>query len=93
MSSANWGTVGSSSPSSRLSAAPADVGRELDKRPGEIYRVEPGDVLEVRIKDVTLRQDWGFNLIRPLGGTLPDSYPDERLLIGRGNDLRFANCR
>jgi acetamidase/formamidase len=41
----------------------------------------PGDVLEVRIREVTLRQDWGFNLIRPLGGTLPDSYPDERLLI------------
>ena len=31
-----------------VSEAPADVGRELDKRPGEEYRVEPGDVLLVQ---------------------------------------------
>ena len=33
-----------------------------------------GDVLEVRILDVTLRQDWGYSRIRPLGGTLPDDF-------------------
>lgn len=32
---------------------------------------EPGDTLEVRIVDVRLRQDWGYNVIRPLSGTLP----------------------
>src|SRR5207248_5960764 len=31
-----------------LSEAPDDAGRELDKRPGEEYRVEPGDVLLVQ---------------------------------------------
>src|SRR4051812_38075024 len=31
-----------------VSEAPPDVGRELDKRPGEEYRVEPGDVLLVQ---------------------------------------------
>src|SRR4051812_29729827 len=31
-----------------VSEAPEDVGRELDKRPGEAYRVEPGDVLLVQ---------------------------------------------
>lgn len=41
---------------------------------------EPGDVLEIRVLDVTLRQDWGFNLIRPLGGTLPDDFVETRLL-------------
>jgi acetamidase/formamidase len=40
----------------------------------------PGDVLEVRILDVQLRQDWGFNFIRPLGGTLPDEFPEGRIL-------------
>jgi acetamidase/formamidase len=40
----------------------------------------PGDVLEVRILDVKLRQDWGFNFIRPLGGTLPDEFPEGRIL-------------
>jgi acetamidase/formamidase len=34
----------------------------------------PGDTLEVRIIDVQLRQDWGYNVIRPLAGTLPDDF-------------------
>jgi acetamidase/formamidase len=41
---------------------------------------KPGQVLEVRIVDVKLRQDWGYNLIRPLAGTLPDDFPEPRLL-------------
>lgn len=35
----------------------------------------PGDVLEVRILDVRLRQDWGYNRHRPLAGTLPEDFP------------------
>lgn len=31
----------------------------------------PGDVLQVDILDITLRQDWGYSFIRPLSGTLP----------------------
>ncbi len=31
----------------------------------------PGDVLQVDVLDVQLRQDWGYNVIRPLSGTLP----------------------
>jgi len=38
----------------------------------------PGDVLEVRILDVALRQDWGYNVIRPLAGTLPYEFETER---------------
>lgn len=44
--------------------------------PIAVEGAEPGDVLEVRIIDVALRQDWGFNLNRPLAGTLPDDFPD-----------------
>lgn len=40
----------------------------------------PGDVLEVRIEDVQLRQDWGYNVIRPLAGTLQDDFHAFRLL-------------
>ncbi|MGE0626565.1 MAG: acetamidase/formamidase family protein [Hyphomicrobiaceae bacterium] len=40
----------------------------------------PGDVLEVEILDVRLRQDWGYNLIRPLSGTLPDDFHELRIL-------------
>jgi len=32
---------------------------------------QPGDVLEVRILDVSLRQDWGYTVVRPLAGALP----------------------
>lgn len=41
---------------------------------------EPGDVLEVEILDIKLRQDWGWNLIRPLSGTLPDDFHETRLI-------------
>ena len=37
-------------------------------------------MLEVRILDVQLRQDWGYNLIRPLWGTLPEDFPEPRLI-------------
>ena len=48
--------------------------------PVAIEGAMPGDVLEVRIKDVQLRQDWGFNLVRPLGGTLQDDFTESRIL-------------
>jgi acetamidase/formamidase len=48
--------------------------------PVAVEGAEPGDVLEVEILDVRLRQDWGFNLIRPLSGTLPDDFHETRLL-------------
>ncbi len=48
--------------------------------PVAIEGAMPGDVLEVRIKAVELRQDWGFNLVRPLGGTLQDDFPEGRIL-------------
>ena len=38
----------------------------------------PGDVLEVKILDIQLRQDWGWNLQAPGKGTLPEDFPDKR---------------
>ncbi len=48
--------------------------------PVAIEGAKPGDVLVVRIKDVRFRQDWGWNMIRPLSGTLQDDFHEERLL-------------
>ena len=48
--------------------------------PVAVRGAKPGDVLEVRIKEVSLRQNWGWNRIRPLGGGLPEDFPDGRLL-------------
>ena len=42
--------------------------------PVAVRGAKPGDVLEVRILDVALRQDWGYSRIRPLSGTLPDDF-------------------
>lgn len=43
--------------------------------PIAIEGAEPGDILEVVILDIRLRQDWGFNFIKPLSGTLQDDFP------------------
>jgi acetamidase/formamidase len=36
----------------------------------------PGDVIEVRIKAIELTADWGWNIIKPLRGTLPEDFPE-----------------
>jgi len=48
--------------------------------PVAIKGAKPGHVLEVRIQDVQLRQNWGYNVIRPLAGTLPYDFEQMRLL-------------
>jgi acetamidase/formamidase len=58
-------------------------GKVQDRGPGphvltgpiEIKGAMPGDVLEVRILDVQLALDWGYNRQRPYTGTLPDEFP------------------
>lgn len=57
-----------------------DPGPHILTGPIRIEGARPGDVLEVRILDVELRQDWGYTRIRPLWGTLPEDFPDPRLI-------------
>jgi acetamidase/formamidase len=40
--------------------------------PVGVRGAEPGDVLEIRILEVELRQDWGYTYVRPLAGALPN---------------------
>jgi len=49
--------------------------------PVSVEGAMPGDVLQVDILDVRLRQDWGFNFIRPLSGTLPLDFDRHHLTI------------
>lgn len=49
--------------------------------PVAVAGAKPGDVLEVEILDVKLRHNWGWNIIRPLAGTLPDDFPNARHTI------------
>jgi acetamidase/formamidase len=39
---------------------------------------EEGDTLEIKILRCTLRQDWGWNLIYPELGALPEEFKEER---------------
>jgi acetamidase/formamidase len=48
--------------------------------PVEIRGAKPGDTLEVRIEHIELAQDWGWNAIRPGMGTLPEDFPETRIL-------------
>ena len=61
-----------------IHAAQKDVpfGPHILTGPVAVEEAEPGDVLEIRILDVRLRQDWGYTRFRPLSGTLPDDFPE-----------------
>lgn len=48
--------------------------------PIHVAGAEPGDVLQVDILDIVLREDVGWNLQLPLHGTLPEDFPDKRLV-------------
>jgi len=47
--------------------------------PVAVRGAQPGDVLQVDILDVQLRQDWGYTFIRPLSGALPLEF--DQMLI------------
>lgn len=55
--------------------APAMPGHILTG-PVAVTGAEPGDVLQIDILNVQLRQDWGYNMIRPLAGTLPYDFDE-----------------
>ena len=42
--------------------------------PIAIAGAEPGDMLEIRIEQIEPGADWGYNMIRPLAGTLPEDF-------------------
>lgn len=64
------------------------IHREVPQRlPGHICTgpvavrgARPGDVLEVRIKQIALNYDWGYNFVRPLAGALPDDFSERHLM-------------
>lgn len=39
-----------------------------------------GNVLEVKIHDITIRQNWGWNIFRGYMGTIPEDFPYFKLL-------------
>jgi acetamidase/formamidase len=53
-------------------------GPHLLTGPVHVEGAMPGDVLQVDILDVGLRQNWGWNVIKPLLGTLPEDFHELR---------------
>ncbi len=47
--------------------------------PVRVEGAMPGDVLQVDIHDIAVRQPWGWSLIQPLLGTLPEDFHEKRL--------------
>jgi acetamidase/formamidase len=54
------------------------LGPHILTGPVAVRGAEPGDTLEVRIQAIELSVDWGWNVIRPLKGTLPEDFPNFR---------------
>ncbi|BAT60981.1 formamidase [Variibacter gotjawalensis] len=50
------------------------IGPHILTGPIAVKGAERGDVIELRILDVKLRTNWGYNVIRPLSGTLPEDF-------------------
>ena len=51
------------------------LGPHILTGPIAVRGAEPGDTLEVKILKVELTEDWGWNIIRPLRGALPEDFP------------------
>jgi acetamidase/formamidase len=48
--------------------------------PVAVRGAKTGQVLEVKIKAIELHYDWGYNVVRPLAGALPDDFPEKRVM-------------
>jgi acetamidase/formamidase len=74
---------------SRLSSVHREIAEKVTQGPGPhiltgpiaVRGATPGDTLEVKIQALELTVDWGWNIIRPLRGTLPEDFPRLRRTV------------
>jgi len=70
-----------------------ELGPHILTGPVAINGAEPGDVLEVRIDDIELIQNWGYNYTKPLRGVLPARFPERsKFHIGIDRATRSGHC-
>ena len=55
------------------------LGRHILTGPVYVEGAERGDALAVEVLDIKFRTNWGWNVQRPLAGTLPEDFPFFRL--------------
>jgi acetamidase/formamidase len=63
-----------------LAANPGVQAGHIVTGPIAIAGAMPGDTLEIRIEKIVPGADWGYNLIRPLAGTLPEDFHETTLM-------------
>jgi acetamidase/formamidase len=61
-------------------AVPRKLPGHLLTGPVAVQGAMPGDALEIEIEAIEIRQDWGYNAIRPLAGALPGEFDAVRIL-------------
>src|ERR1700760_607427 len=61
-----------------LAQVPKGEGPHLMPGPIAVKGAEPGDALAVEIVEIAPSQDWGWNLIKPGWGALPDHFDKVR---------------
>ena len=59
---------------------PRELGPHICTGPVAVRGAKPGQVLEVRIEAIELLYDWGYNMIRPGSGGLPEDFQSYRLI-------------
>ena len=59
-----------------VDTVPQIMGPHILTGPVHVKGAEPGYTLEVRILNIELTTDWGWNIIRPLKGALPEDFPN-----------------
>jgi acetamidase/formamidase len=72
----------------KLPKALADIhATQTQRLPGHICTgpvavrgAKPGMTLEVQIQSIELNYDWGYNMIRPMTGALPDDFSEPRVI-------------
>jgi acetamidase/formamidase len=77
------------------SKVPRGTGAHIFTGPTYVNGAKVGDVLEVRIKDIQLRVDWGFNIFRGYMATIPEDYPYQRLIhvpLDRDKGVARMDC-
>ena len=63
-----------------LAANPGMRAGHIVTGPIAVDGAEPGDMLEIRIDRIEPGADWGYNVIRPLAGTLPEDFHETTLM-------------
>jgi acetamidase/formamidase len=63
-----------------LKANPGSRAGHIVTGPIAVAGAMPGDMLEIRIEKIVPGANWGYNLIRPLAGTLPEDFHETTLM-------------